>query len=174
MNYSFYLTVLLMVFKSIQTDCVFTSAMKFHSSDIVNSKNIKTYIAEDVDVIAKTLLKNEIAILPYPKNLNEVMKMREKKEIITFREVMSNWIETLHKGEQYLEPKLRKDIAKANKELKKLENWREYQFSPINFWINSIGGHIPILSNILTGIYTLTGVYEHISNKKYNWVMLLK
>lgn len=124
--------------------------------------------------LAKTNLKDEIIYLPAPKNLAQALKIRNKKEMKRFREVLSIWLNVLKEGNDSAEKKIRKDLHKANKELKKLERWKEYSKSPINFWINSVGGHIPILSNILTAIYTLGGFYENWVEEKYTWMSIIK
>ena len=63
---------------------------------------------------------------------------------------------------------IKKDLKKANMEFKRLGKYREYKESKFHFWLNSIGGHIPIFSNILTVVEMGTGFYEKNANKKRN------
>ena len=131
-------------------------------------------VLNDINYIVRTNLTDEILFLPNPKTLKEALKMRESKEIKRFREVLGIWIDTIKSGNAKVEIKIRKDIAKANQELKTLESWRQYKESPINFWINSIGGHLPILGNVLTVVSMLGGIYEKWADKKYSWILALK
>jgi hypothetical protein len=127
---------------------------------------------DDLYYLVRTRLTDEILILPAPKSLQGAIAMRRSKDMKRFREVISAWCESLRQGDYITEVKIRRDIHKANRELRNLKHWREYEKSPINFWLNSIGGHIPVLSNILTVIYTLGGLYSKLTEKRHNWVML--
>jgi hypothetical protein len=127
---------------------------------------------DDLYYLVRTRLTDEILILPEPKTLQDVITMRSSKDMKRFREVLSSWCESLQQGDYVAEAKIRRDIYKANKELKNLKHWREYEQSPINFWLNSIGGHVPVLSNILTIVYTLGGLYSKRVEKRHNWIML--
>ena len=91
-----------------------------------------------------------------------------------FREVLSAWCDTLSDSDTSAEKLIRKDVIKANKTLKWVTGWKEYVRSPWSFTINSIGGHIPIISNVITVINTIGELSEKYLYKRYNWVMLLK
>ena len=155
----------------------FTEATQFVSkfSSIASGANNFTEPFEDLMCIARTMLNDEIKILPNPKTLKDVMEIRESKEIIRFREVVNEWITVIKTGDAMIEPKIRSDIAKANRDLKNLKKWIEFKNSPIAFWITAIGGHIPIFSNVLTFITTFgdKGYTKWIKHKS-NWAMLIQ
>jgi hypothetical protein len=134
----------------------------------------KHKIIDDLYYVARTKLTDEICILPEPKSLNDVAQMREQKEMIRFREVLSEWYTTLQEGVDSFEIKARRDLRKANKELTRLSKWRSYDSSPIAFWINTIGGHIPILSNVLSAIYTVGRCFESYSQRRHGWILLVQ
>ena len=127
---------------------------------------------EDLYYLVRTRLIDEILILPEPTSLHDAIAMRSSKDMKRFREVLSCWCESLRQGDHITELKIRRDIHKANRELRYLKRWRGYEQSPINFWLNSIGGHLPVLSNILTIIYTMGGLYSKWAEKRHSWVML--
>ncbi|QLK46779.1 hypothetical protein DR996_17125 [Vibrio owensii] len=130
---------------------------------------------EELNCLAQVNLKNEINILPNPKNLKDVMRMREKRELATFRGVVSEWMEVLEDGNVSAEEKVRKDIKKANAALRCLEGWEEYKNSDFAFWVNTIGGHVPIFSNVLTLVTTVGDkAYTHAIRKKYGWALMLR
>ena len=156
-------------------------SLKDNSSFISRIKNIPNIkkentinIIDDMEYIVKTNFTDELNILPYPENLADVFTMRKSKEITRFREVLSYWFQALEEGNPYLEKKIRKDIKKANSELKTLKKWKEYKDSQFSFWLNSIGGHIPMLSNVLTLISMIGGLSEDYIEDKNTWVMLTK
>ena len=141
------------------------------------SSNTKKYTEplDDLMCIARTMLNDEIKILPNPKSLKDVMEIRESQEIIRFREVVSEWIIAIKAGDVKIEPKIRRDIATANRDLKNLKTWIEFKNSPIAFWITAIGGHIPIFSNVLTFITTFGDKgYTNWAKHKSNWAMLIQ
>ena len=79
---------------------------------------------------------------------------------------------TIKEGNDKAIKKIEKDIVKANKELKYLGKWREYKDTQLYFIINSVGGHIPVLSNVLTLIYTFEALLSKEVERRNNWTML--
>lgn len=147
-------------------------------SGITQSKDIK--IQREVDLIdelyyiVKTRINDERIILPHPRNLREALKFRNAPEMQQFREVISEWCSTIEQGHYQAEKKIRKDIGKASRALKRAGCWREYENSPVNFWLNCIGGHIPILSNVLTVINTAGVAYKHFAERSSKWRLLIQ
>lgn len=134
----------------------------------------KIELVDDLDYFVQTKLTDELRILPEPKCLIDVFKLRKKKEVVRLREILSIWCEALSKGDANLEFKIRKDIRKASDALRYLESWREYQKSQINLWINTLGGNIPALSQILSIVTVVGFFYERIAEKRNTWVNLIQ
>lgn len=158
------------IFLSQKNNSSFKSSFNSNINKISNSINI----TDSQLYMVKTKLEKEVLILPKPRNIREAVDLRESNEMSRFRELLSSWLCHLKKGEDKLEKKIRKDIALANRELKISKHWIEYKQSPVNFWINSIGGHIPILSNILTVIGTIGGLHEKRVEKKLSWTRIVE
>lgn len=131
-------------------------------------------LVESATYIVRTRLQDELLYVPNPRSLSDVIKMRNHTSMRRLRSVMSEWVLHLQEGEHVLEKKARADVRKANKELKALHRWRQYKTSPLNFWLNSIGGHIPILSNIVTAVFMVSGLLEPYVERKNSWVMIGK
>ena len=129
-------------------------------------------LRDNIQYVVRADLKNEMNILPAPQSINDVLRFREKEEIIRFREVLKQWLNSVHEGNQKLELKMRRDIGKANKELKRISKWKEFDKSQFNFWMNAAGGHIPIMSNVLTVINMIGGLYEKTGQKRNDWVLI--
>jgi len=167
----FFRSIFVGIYKSMEENAIYSSSFKFETkSNIIAPKKI----IDEVYYTAKTNFTDEIIYLPQPKTLKEALRIRNKKEIVRFREIFSNWTQVVKEGNEKLEIKIRKDIKKANREMNRLESIREFSKSPLNFWINAIGGHIPVLSNILTATSMFAGIYEKHSEKKNSWVLLGK
>lgn len=129
-------------------------------------------LVDDLYYLVKTRLSDEILVLPEPKSIAEVIEMRNTKEMKRFRAVLSEWFSALIQGDERLEVKIRHDVQKANLELEKLKRWRRFEKSPLNFWLNAIGGHIPVFSDILNAFNTVAGLYSNWSEKSRSWVLL--
>ena len=134
-------------------------------------KSIKS-IKENLEYIININFVREANIFPYPENFDDVLRFRESKDIERFREVISNWISSIKEGNEKTIYKVKKDLINANKQLKRLTKWKEYKESQINFYVNSIGGHIPILSNVLTIIYTFDHLISKQIEQKNNWILI--
>jgi hypothetical protein len=128
---------------------------------------------EGVLYVAKTNFLEEVRYLPYPENLFDVLKYRESKEIHRYREVFSGWLDEVNKNDGKAESKIRRDLALANKGLKRLDKVKEYKDSNLNFVVNSIGGHVPVLSNFLTILGTVGYVYQKRTEWKHSWINLI-
>ncbi|CAK8715487.1 hypothetical protein KKHLCK_04590 [Candidatus Electrothrix laxa] len=98
------------LFETTITRSSFTTGIS--SSNITVSNNRDYKLIEDLYYYVKTNLTNEVVYLPAPKNLREVISLRNRPEIISFREVLSEWCHHLENGEFLLEKKIRKDIIK--------------------------------------------------------------
>lgn len=129
---------------------------------------------EELACIAQTMLQDEIRILPNPSSLHDVFELRQRAEIARFRNVVSEWIQTIQEGRVKAEARIRRDIATANRDLRRLRLYKDYKRSPIAFWINAIGGHIPIFSNILTFVSTFgEKALEKWTHKHSGWATLI-
>lgn len=166
-----YRTVFVGIYKSLKQECIYSPSFNFRSNlQIINPNEL----LDDVYYTVQTKLKEEIIYLPQPSTLREALQFRNQPEIKRFREVLSYWLESIKSGDNQLEEIIRKDIKKANLELRRINNIRKFNNSQINFWLNSIGGHIPIFSNILTATNMFAGLYEKFASKQNNWIMMIK
>ncbi|NAY92218.1 hypothetical protein GTQ34_09830 [Muricauda sp. JGD-17] len=156
---------------SIKGKSIFASSLD--SQYISKSSHIQTTdIIDEFYYLAEIKLTDEIKYLPKPDNFEEAFYFRNKKEIKDFRNVMSLWLDSFHQGNINIEEKLRKDLRKANNALKKLKYIKEYKETKICFWIDAIGGHLPIFSHILNAVNTGIKIYEPFARKQSNWVKL--
>jgi hypothetical protein len=151
-----------------------TTLTTYFDSYTAKSHQSKIEVVEDIYYTVKTNLKNEIIMLPNPRTIEEAIEFREKKEMHQFREVFSEWIDCVRSGEVSVEYKIRKDLKNANNALKNLKRWKEFKESPINFWLNSIGGHIPLFSNILTVVNSAGYAYEKQAKSKTRWLAMVQ
>lgn len=175
-GYSEFVNYLLILLSNVEKGVYFSSKEKMcYINSFLPEQATATILSdkliENVYYTIKINFKDEILILPQPHNLDDVLRMRESRELARFRKIMSEWLKVANEGNEVLMKKIQKDIGKANKELKVLDKIAVYKQSPLNFWINSIGGHIPYLSNVITLLNTFEGIYSYSVHKKDDWIL---
>lgn len=69
-------------------------------------------------------MKDEIKYIPKIESIDDLLRLREKKEIKRFREVLFEWKSLMNNGDIELAEKIRSDIVKANKEISNLNKWK--------------------------------------------------
>jgi hypothetical protein len=113
-------------------------------------------------------LQEEVKYAPVVESVTDLLRLREKKEVIRFREVLNVWKEALLSGETNLANRIRADILKANKEITRLEKWRQ-----VDRWLYYLAlptAFVPYLSNAIT--IASVGTRRHIERveKIHGWI----
>ena len=81
--------------------CTYLSGTKQHpfasrfGSRVTNGGVSSIQPIEDAYYIAETTLRDEILFLPQPESLDDVLRMREAKEIHRFRQVLPEWCDAI-------------------------------------------------------------------------------
>lgn len=90
------------------------------------------------------LMKQELPYIPQVKTFDDVLRLREKKELIRFKKVLNQWISLMSENEVDLANKMQADIIKANKELKR---YCEYENRAETFflWFSLATSFIPMI-----------------------------
>lgn len=65
------------------------------------------------------LFLKEIEYFPILRNLDDVLRLKEHKDFVTFRTMLNRWIEAFTKGDSVEEQKIRKEIRSANHALRR-------------------------------------------------------
>jgi len=178
-GYIQFINYLFILLSNIEKAIYFSSKEKMcyinsYISEQPSSRVLSDKVIEDIYYTVKINFHEDIVVLPDPNNLDDILRMRENKDLIRFRKVMSNWMDAANEGNEAMMKRIQKDIGKANKELKSLKKITVFKESPLCFWINSIGGHIPYLSNVITLVNTFEGIYNYTVHKKDDWLLLGK
>lgn len=173
---SSYLTEMEILWSSVRKGIYHSVKNKYSTATVLTSTNKPPksiiQVIDDLYYLVRTNFLDEIRILPNPRCIDESIELRDKAEMQRFREVLNEWLNALMVSDMVAEKKLRKDIASANRSLKFIKRWREYERSPFNFWFNAVGGHIPVLSNAISVVNTVGALTSNYYSKKSSWVAL--
>jgi hypothetical protein len=108
-------------------------------SKVLSNDNIDPYWK------AYQIYLEEINVLPKLRTFQDVFRLRDDHRIHEFREALHNWSVEIKNGDPETEMSMRKEIRKANEELKKLGEWQK-----IGKWATYIS--IPVsIASVLTG-----------------------
>ncbi|CEO10610.1 Uncharacterised protein [[Clostridium] sordellii] len=131
-------------------------------------ENIDADIMNEAYRICLIEMKDVIKYTPRVESIEDVLRLKEKKEIHRFREVLNEWATLLSNGDLDHIDKIKKDIIKANKEITNLEKWKK-----VDKWLYyaSIPSMIhPIPSSIVTIGSASLRCYMERKENKYGWV----
>jgi hypothetical protein len=114
----------------------------------------------------------EIEVQPRLDGIEDVLRLREEKPFSDFKDVVLRWAELISKGERSEEQEIRKEIAKANAQMKRLAKWKN-----VSGWITYLC--LPVdVALILSGvpiptspIGVATQVYIGKKTRAYRWLM---
>ena len=118
--------------------------------------------------------RDELRIVPDPSCISEAVDMGNSKEMRRLLEKVSEWIDCANADQLHLESRIRADIFKASKELRRLKRYKEFTDSPLIFGTKMVLGQIPIVSNILSVVEGGSWVYEKWVANRTCWVSIDK
>jgi hypothetical protein len=98
--------------------------------------------------ICQIAMKEEIGYAPVVTGIDDVLRLRNDKRIIRFRQLLEEWCATLPSGDVALLKTIKADMQKANKELRHLDKWRTVD--RWLFWAQLPTTLIPIVSTLVT------------------------
>jgi len=120
------------------------------------------------------ILLKEIQYMPRITCLEDVLRLREDKRITQFRDVVQYWTSLLKSADLNLEEKIRAEILKTNKELKKLgdynkiSGWATYISLPFIAIDLMTGFPIGSMLTAISGFYTFKTDYW---KKQNEWIL---
>lgn len=114
--------------------------------------------------------REEVRFAPVVTSIDDLLRLREKKEIARFREVLGEWQQAILNREENVQAKIRTDIARANEEMRKLGKWQR-----VERWLYFIAvptAFVPELSGVVT--IASFAVREHIESTKrlHEWICI--
>lgn len=139
-------------------------------SKLWNTKQSGTKDLLDIYEHCIVLMKQELPYIPQVNTYDDVLRIREKKELVRFKEVLNEWVTLMAKSEVDLASRMKDDIIRANRELRRYCEYRD-KLSTFFFWFPLITSFIPIIPGALWwGIEQTAKSFINHKIDKYNWV----
>lgn len=129
-------------------------------------------IVDDIYVLVQTSLPDDANILPMPTTLEDVWEMRSHPSISAFRKVMSEWNYYIQKNDINAAQKIKKDIIKANHNLKKIGKYKEFSSTPFVRTGLFLASFVPIVSEVLNVYSYVEPYFSDYFEKENNWTHL--
>ena len=134
----------------------------------------KMSIIEEIYHIVNVDLSQVLESLPTPRNAIEAIRMRNRPEISSFRNILNHWGECLLSGDINTAEQIKKDYGLAREFFNKKERDNLKRRSIFHCFFEVLGNQIPYLSNvvgIITPLYTRKRLLEE---EKHRWFLLTR
>jgi hypothetical protein len=117
---------------------------------------------------------DEISLVPKVRTIDDVIRLRDHKRIVDFREALNNWSLEIIKGDVKAEERMRNEIRKGNEELKKIGEyqkigkWATYISLPLSVAGAYFGTNLGVtLIPISLGVR----IYSDWQERNYKWLL---
>lgn len=128
----------------------------------------------NISYILKLDLSPLLCEFPIPQNIKDVLYLRSRPEIKSFRETFFSWCDCIKREEYDIAQRIKKDILVAQNMLAKYSQWEKKKTNLLYCTIDAILSQVPYLSNVL-GLISPYSLRNTIKDKEKNsWVSLLR
>ena len=118
--------------------------------------------------LCQVCLTEEIEYAPAVEDIDDVLRIRHHPAIGHFRDLLWQWTIALRDGEEKAVMQIRKDIQKANRDLRRLGKWRKVD--KWVFWVQIPGLFVPFLSSVLTVASMASQLHIERKEKTSTWI----
>lgn len=157
-----------LVTSHLQNATLFDNSIRFKTRRVPLEK-----ITEDIYHIVNIDMSQIIGSLPVPHTVQEAMRLRERPEIKSYRNIFLSWCENMYRGDVPEAEYIKRDFDDANKFFKDKE--RSEKCCPaFRCTCEIIGNQIPYLSNIIGIVSPLQNLHNRKLEEKYRWILLTR
>lgn len=158
-------------------DSMISGSIYFDGSILPTHHGVQSPVdvtAEDVSQIMNIDLSPELYHLPIPSTFSEAILLRNRPEILSFRNVFFEWCKAIKQGDIEMATRIKKDISIAQKELDKYYKWEEQKTKLFSCITEVLISQIPYLSNVVGAISPFQTRDTLRKKSKNSWILLLK
>jgi hypothetical protein len=136
-------------------------------------EDIRHISPEEITTVIRVNLSDLVEFFPLPRTLEEAVELKNSPTMISFKNILSEWSGRLTSADN-VEARIRKELRRANMDIKNLRQYKSLKENPIFFGIRVALGFIPFLSNIIPFFDIAEYVYERKVQKSTAWVVTPK
>jgi hypothetical protein len=116
--------------------------------------------------------KEELTVMAAPRTIAESVEFGHSREMDRLRQLLGQWLSSVGESPPALEARIRRDIGKASRELKRLKKWKAFNESPLVFGMKFLAGQVPVISNVVTAMDAGSWAYERWVVRRNCWVAI--
>ena len=151
---------------------LFDNSIQFLNSIRNSSDSLK--LIDDIYHIVNIDLSNILESLPTPRNAREAIRIRNRPEISSFRNILFHWGESLSTGDIDTAEQIQKDFDEAKKYFIKKEKNNITKRSIFHCFFEALGSQIPYLSNVVGFITPFLTRKKLLEEEKHRWFLLTR
>ena len=134
-----------------------------------DDKNIDD-LAETM-VLCKIAMREEMNVTPIVETIEDFLRLRNDRRVCRFRGLVWQWKDIVASENEGALRRIKRDIRRANRELKTLKKWQTASLGWI-FWFEVVAGLIPFLNYLLAVEQVARHGYMSKLEKQSSWVGL--
>jgi hypothetical protein len=158
-----------LILSSETNGALFDNSIRFQGKNYSDMK-----IAEDIYHIVNIDLSKQVESLPVPQNTNEAIRIRNRPEISSFRNILHHWGDCILSGNVDESEYIKKDFDAARKYFEKKEISNRRKQSVFHCFFEALGNQIPYLSNVTGIISPFITRKKIIEEEKHRWFLLTR
>ena len=120
--------------------------------------------------IIRVNLSDVAEYFPLPRNLEEAMETREHPRVVAFRRALDRWLAAAARGDAF-EPRLRREVEMANRDLRLLKRWKGIKDHPIYFGVKTAASIVPGLGLATAAVDVVDYFAERWAEGRTAWMV---
>ena len=120
--------------------------------------------------IIRVNLADVAEYFPLPRCLEEAVETKSHPRVVAFRQALDRWLAAASRGDP-LEARLRRDVEKANRDLRLLKRWKTLKDHPIYFGLKTVGSLIPPVGWAISAIDVVDYFSERWTRSRTAWLV---
>ena len=158
-----------LITSQVDNGCLFDNSLKFNCKNKGLPK-----LVEDVYHIVNVDMAPILSSLPVPATVSEALRLRNREEIRSFRNIFLSWAQNIYDGKINEAEYIKKDFDVANKFFEKKKESQRKKTSIIRCTFEALGNQVPYISNIVGAISPFMNRRKILEEEKHKWLLLTR
>lgn len=132
------------------------------------SSRTETSIAE-ISKVIRVDLSDVVDYFPLPRTFEEAVEFKHRREMASFKSMLQEWMDAASTNAN-LEQRIRRDLQLANRDIKRLNQYRYLKEKPLFFGLRVVASNLPVLGTIISIIDIAEYILERRTARRTAWV----